>query len=207
MSQHLDFGQLSTDPTFLHDCYMSNVLIILDFFLSLKEVCFWGFPHNLRKSFKMFGPRKCYPRCVNSLLVPNLLNPRNNHILNVLCCTSLERTQNLNASGPAASFFDRGKILCETLIPRCDLYISLMALINQSATLGLSAKTLVEFLHSKKWLRLHPRAWMAHCWDCSCLAPFRSTKRRVSAPQWNKRLSQDDPSNKSAEFLQDLFHH
>ena len=125
MSQHLDFEQLSTDPTFLHDCYMSNVLIILDFFLSLKEVCFWGFPHNLRKSFKMFGPRKCYPRCVKSLLVPNLLNPRNNHILNVLCCTSLERTQNLNASGPAASFFDRGKILCETLMPRCDLHIKL----------------------------------------------------------------------------------
>ena len=93
MSQHLDFGQLSIDPTFLHDCYMSNVLIILDFFLRLKEVCFWGFPHNLRKSFKMFGPRKCYPRCVNSILVLNLLNPKNNFVLNVLCCTSLERTK------------------------------------------------------------------------------------------------------------------
>ena len=37
----------------------------------------------------------------------------------------LKRTQNLNASGPPTSFFDRGKILCETLMPRCDLHIKL----------------------------------------------------------------------------------
>ena len=64
-----------------------------------------------QKLFKVFGPRKCYPRCVSSLLVPMSLNPKKHQRIPKALQTISVSCNQLQRS--AAWSFYRGKLNVE----------------------------------------------------------------------------------------------